>query len=136
MARGTGKSGIAVGEEHVQRLITVLERYEAKPLPRYGTEVNLSLLARECGFDRKIFQTNPRCIELLDFADQADRNRDLDKLGQAELKREDRDKTDKDRAELESQNLRLMAEIGSLRHELERLRRLESHMAETGKFPF
>ena len=42
---------------------------------------------------------------------------------------------DRDRAELESQNLRLMAENASLKVDLERFRRLERLMADTGRLP-
>ena len=135
MARGTGKSGVVIAQEHVQRLAAVLEQYRDKPLPRYGTEVNQSVLARECGFDRKVFQTNPRCAALLSQADQTDRGQRLSQMDQAEFRREAKGKTDKDRANLEAQNLRLMAENMSLRLELERYRRLERLMAETGKMP-
>jgi hypothetical protein len=135
MAKGTGKSGVTVAEEHVQSLIAVLERYRERPLPRSGVELNKSAIARECGFDRKVFQTNPRCADLLDRAEREDRERHLNRMDQAELRREEAAKTDKDRAELEAQNLRLMAENASLRLDLERFRRLERLMAETGKLP-
>lgn len=137
MARGTGKNGQQVAQEHVQTLIAVLSRYEdsGTPLPRYGVELNQSRLASECGFDRKVFRNNPRCAELLDAADQKDRERNLNQLDQAELRREEKSKTDQGRVALEAENLRLLAEIAALRNELERFRRLERLMAQTGKLP-
>lgn len=137
MAKGTGKNGQQIAEENVQALVAVLAAYEAaaRPLPRYHGELNRSVLAQECGFDRKVFQTNPRCLALLEAADDGDRKRHLDALAQADLRREDNAKTDRDRAELEDRNLRLMAENSSLKIEVSRYRRLEALMAGTGKLP-
>lgn len=135
MVAGTGKNGQMVAEENVHTLIAVLDRYREKPLPRYHGELNKSRIAEEAGFDRKVFHTNPRCAQLLEAADEADRKRYLSKLMQAELAREDNAKVDNDRAALEAQNLRLMAENMSLRTEVERLRRLESLMIQTGRLP-
>ena len=124
MAKGTGKSGQEIGEEHVQRLIAVLDRYRSDqtPLPRYYSELNRSRLANECGFDRQIFRTNPRCAALLEAAEAEDRCKHLSRLDQAELKREEKGKVDEDRADLEAQILKLMAENASLKIELERFR--------------
>lgn len=135
MAKGTGKNGNQIAEEHVQTLIAVLDSYRDKALPRYGSEVNQSKLAKECGFDRAIFRTNPRCAELLEIADHADRQRFMTQLQQAEFRREERAKTDQDRADLEAMNLRLLAENAALRQEIERFRRLERLMADTGRLP-
>jgi hypothetical protein len=135
MARGTGKSGVELAQENVDALVEYLERQKGKPLPRYGVELNRSVIAKECGFDRKVFQTNPRCSRLLEDADIADRKVNLSGLDQAELVREEKGKIDRDRAELETQNLKLMAENASLRNELTRLKRLNALMAETGKLP-
>lgn len=65
MAKGTGKSGVEVAQEHVDALIDYLERNRGKPLPRYGVDLNRSLIAKECGFDRQVFRSNPRCAEIL-----------------------------------------------------------------------
>ncbi len=135
MAAGTGKSGREVAEENVQALVAVLSGYGDRPLPRYNGELNRSKLAEECGFDRKVFQTNPRCAQLVREAEEADRTRHLDQLARAELAHEDKAKLDADRAALEAQNLRLMVENASLRAELERFRRMERLMTETGKLP-
>jgi len=135
MAKGTGKSGVEVAQENVDALIDYLDRQKGKPLPRYGVELNRSAIAKACGFDRKVFQTNPRCAELLEKADAADREANLTRLEQAEAVREQKAKVDSDRAELEAQNLRLMAENAALRRELERWRRLNAVMAQTGKMP-
>ena len=135
MAAGTGKSGREVAEEHLQALVAVLATYRNKPLPRYNGELNRSKLAEECGFDRKIFKTNPRCAALIGDADSADRTLHVNALARAELTREDGAKIDADRSALEAQNLRLMAENASLRLELELLRRLERLMAATGRLP-
>jgi hypothetical protein len=135
MAKGTGKSGIEIAQENVDALVEYLERQNGKPLPRYGVEMNRSAIAKACGFDRKVFQTNPRCARLLDDADAADRKANLTRLEQAEATREQKAKVDRDRAELEAQNLRLMAENASLRREVERWRRLNRVMTETGRLP-
>lgn len=135
MPRSPGKNGPQLAEENVQALIAVLLRYEAAPLPRMHGELNRTAIAKLCGFDRKVFHTNPRCSQLLAEAEEADRRRHLNEFAQAELRREDKAKVDKDRADLEAQNLRLMAENASLLGELGRLRRLERIMTETGKLP-
>ncbi len=135
MPRSPGKNGPQLAEENVQALIGVLLRYKATPLPRMHGELNRTAIAKLCGFDRKVFQTNPRCSQLLAEAEEADRRRHLNEFAQAELRREDKSKVDKDRSDLEAQNLRLMAENASLLAELGRLRRLERIMTETGRLP-
>jgi len=135
MAKGSGKSGQQVAEEHARTLAAVLAAYADKALPRHGVDVNRSALATECGFDRKVFRDNPRCAVMLRDADELDRVHFLDGLTQAELKRDDKAKTDEDRAELETRILDLMAENASLKRELERFRRLERLMLDTGKLP-
>lgn len=135
MAAGTGKSGRQVAEEHVQRLIDVLARYEGKPLPRFYGEINRSALAAECKFDRKVFSTNPRCADLLQQAEKEDRKIHLQALDQAELAREEQSKTDKDRSALEARLLLLEAENSRLRAELRRFQAIEMVMAATGKLP-
>ncbi|WP_431269291.1 hypothetical protein [Dankookia sp. P2] len=103
MAKGSGKSGQQVAEEHVATLVEVLVRYAGAgiPLPRFHGELNRSALAAECGFDRKIFTTNPRCQELLRKADEEDRKRHLSALDQADFIREQESKIDEERARLE-----------------------------------
>ena len=135
MAPGTGKNGQQVAEEHVQALVEVLSGFGDAPLPRYHGELNRSTIAEMAGFDRKVFQTNPRCAHLLEEADRADRERHLNALTRAELVREDKSRVDRDRAALEAQNLRLNTELASMRTELDRLRRLERVMCATGKLP-
>lgn len=135
MARGTGKSGIEIAQEHVDALIDYLERCRDKPLPRYGVDLNKSVIAKECGFDRQVFRTNPRCAEILGKADEQDRKANLTRLEQAEAVREQKLRTDADQMALEEENLRLLAENASLRHELERLKRLSAVIAETGRLP-
>jgi hypothetical protein len=135
MAKGTGKSGIEIAHENVDALIEYLEGQRGKPLPRYGVELNRSAIAKACGFDRKVFQTNPRCARILDEADAADQKVNLTRLEQAEAAREQKGKVDTDRAELEAQNLRLMAENASLHREMERWRRMNALMTETGRLP-
>lgn len=137
MASGTGKSGQQVAEENVQKLLDYLEDLEARgePLPRRAGELNRSEIARICGFDRNVLRTNPRCKALLEDADQADRKRHYDRLHQAEMRREEKAKVERDRTALEEQNLKLMAENASLRREVDRLRRVESLILQTGKLP-
>ncbi|MBB3146382.1 hypothetical protein FHS21_002797 [Phyllobacterium trifolii] len=135
MARGKGKSGIEVAQEHVDSLIEYLEQRKDQPLPRYGVDLNKSIIARECGFDRQVFRTNPRCNEILREADAIDRKADMTRLEQAEAIREQKAKTEGDQMALEETNLRLLAENASLLRELERLKRLSAVMAETGRLP-
>ncbi|MCG5481592.1 hypothetical protein [Sinorhizobium alkalisoli] len=135
MARGTGKSGVEIAQEHVDALIEYLERHKDKPLPRYGVDLNKSIIAKECGFDRQVFRTNPRCAEILRDADDRDRKVNLTRLDQAAAVREQKAKTDADQMALEEENLRLLAENASLRRELDRLKRLSAVIAETGRLP-
>lgn len=135
MASGTGKSGQQVAEEHVQALVEVLSGFGDTALPRYHGELNRSTIASMAGFDRKVFQTNPRCARIMEEADQADRERHLNALTRAELDREAKARVDHDRSALEAQNLRLMTEMASMRTEFERLKRLERVMCATGKLP-
>ncbi|MDX0298014.1 hypothetical protein GOC49_04725 [Sinorhizobium meliloti] len=135
MARGTGKSGVEVAQENVDALIEYLERHKDDPLPRYGVDLNKSLIAKECGFDRKVFQTNPRCAEILSNADDRDRKANLTRLKQAEADREQKAKVDGNQMALEEENLRLKAENASLRRDLDRMKRLSAVIAETGRLP-
>ncbi|RUW64423.1 hypothetical protein [Mesorhizobium sp. M4B.F.Ca.ET.049.02.1.2] len=135
MARGTGRSGVEVAQKHVDALIQYLELHKNDPLPRYGVDLNKSIIAKECGFDRQVLRTNPRCAEILRSADEKDRKANLSRLEQAEAIREQKAKSDSDQLALEEQNLRLLAENAALRRELERLTRLSAIMAETGRLP-
>ncbi|MQW64028.1 hypothetical protein GHK33_15700 [Sinorhizobium meliloti] len=135
MARGTGKSGVEIAQEHVDALIEYLERHKDEPLPRYGVDLNKSIIAKECGFDRQVFRTNPRCAEILRDADGQDGKVNLTRLEQAEVVREQKSKTGADQMALEEENLRLLAENASLRRELDRLKRLSAVIAETGRLP-
>lgn len=135
MAKGTGKSGVEVAQEHVDSLIEYLERHKDEPLPRYGVDLNKSIIAKECGFDRQVFRTNPRCAEILSNADDRDRKANLTRLEQAEADREQKAKVDGNQMALEEENLRLKAENASLRRDLDRLKRLSAVIAETGRLP-
>lgn len=135
MARGTGKSGVEIAQEHVDALIEYLERRKDEPLPRYGVDLNKSLIAKECGFDRQVFRTNPRCADILEKADEKDRTANLSRLEQAEADREQKAEVDGNQMALEEENLRLKAENASLRRDLERLKKLSAVIAETGRLP-
>lgn len=135
MARGSGKSGIELSQEHVDALVRFLEENRGKPLARYGVELNKTLIARCCGFDRQVFRTNPRCAELLMQADQIDRKSHLPKVEQAEAVREQKGKVEAEQQALEEQNLRLMVENAALRREIERWRGLSAIMAQSGRLP-
>ncbi|MBX5154293.1 hypothetical protein HJB78_25555 [Rhizobium lentis] len=135
MARRTGKSGVEIAKEHVDALIEYLERHKDEPLPRYGVDLNKSIIAKECGFDRQVFRTNPRCAEILRDADDRDRKASLSRLEQVEAIRDQKAKADAGQMALEDENLRLLAENASLRRELERLTRLSAVIAETGRLP-
>lgn len=135
MAKGSGKSGVEVAQEHVDALIEYLERHKEEALPRYGVDLNKSLIAKECGFDRQVFRTNPRCAEILGNADDRDRKANLTRLEQAEADREQKAKVDGNQMALEEENLRLKAENASLRRDLDRMKRLSAVIAETGRLP-
>jgi hypothetical protein len=135
MAAGTGKSGRQVADEHAAKLAGVLARYGGGPLPRFNGELNRSALAVECGFDRKVFATNPRCADLLRAADDADRTAHMTALARAELVREGRSKTDTDRSALEARVLFLEAEVSRLKGELRAYDAIERIMTATGKLP-
>ncbi|QSZ56678.1 hypothetical protein PCC82_06070 [Agrobacterium deltaense] len=135
MARGTGKSGVEIAQEHVDALIEYLERHKEEPLPRYGIDLNKSVIAKECGFDRQVFRTNPRCAEILSNADDRDRKANLTRLEQSEADREQKAKVDGNQMALEEENLRLKAENASLRRDLDRMKRLSAVIAETGRLP-
>lgn len=135
MARGTGKSGVEIAQEHVDALIEYLERHKEEPLPRYGIDLNKSVIAKECGFDRQVFRTNPRCAEILSGADDRDRKANLTRLEQAEADREQKAKVDGNQMALEEENLRLKAENAALRRDLDRFTRLSAVIAETGRLP-
>ncbi len=135
MARGTGKSGVEIAQEHVDALIEYLQQQKDTPLPRYGVDLNKSLIAKECGFDRQVFRTNPRCAEILNSADDRDRKANLTRLEQVEADRDQKAKEDGDQMALEEENLRLKAENASLRRDLDRMKRLSAVIAETGRLP-
>lgn len=135
MARGTGKSGVEVAQEHVDALQEYLENLGDNPLPRYGIDLNKSVIAKECGFDRQVFRTNPRCAEILNGADDRDRKANLTRLEQAEVDREQKAKVDGNQMALEEENLRLKAENAALRRDLDRFTRLSAVIAETGRLP-
>lgn len=135
MARGTGKSGVEIAQEHVDALLEYLENLGDNPLPRYGVDLNKSVIAKECGFDRQVFRTNPRCAEILSGADDRDRKANLTRLEQAEADREQKAKIDGNQMALEEENLRLKAENASLRRDLDRMKRLSAVIAETGRLP-
>lgn len=112
-----------------------MERHKDEPLPRYGVDLNKSIVAKECGFDRQVFRTNPRCAEILRDADDRDRKANLSRLEQAEAVRKQKAKTDAGQMALEEENLQLLAENASLRRELDRLKSLSAVIAETGGLP-
>lgn len=130
-------AGRAAAKENVASLRRYLEDAEEKgaPLPRRGGSLNMSAIAKAIGVNRQVLYQNPECAALLDEYDQADQKRNLSKLDQAAIARENKAKVDKERSELEADNLALRARIASMDTELERLRRLEALMAETGKLP-
>ncbi|WP_424631412.1 hypothetical protein [Bradyrhizobium sp. SYSU BS000235] len=135
MGKSSRRSGIQLAQANYNALKTYLESHQGKSLPRYGVELNQSAIAKACGFDRKVFQTNPRCRRLLEEAEKGSRPASLSKIEVAEASRERNAKVDAERAQLESLNLRLMAENASLRRELERWRRLNDIMTLSGRLP-
>ena len=135
MARGSGKSGVAVAEEHFQALRAYLQANKGVPLPRTGAELNKSAIARACGFDRQVFRTNPRCAQLLAAADGADPKNGETAFSKAQEARETIAKSDREMLALEEQNVRLMVENAALRRELDRYRQLSAMIAQTGRLP-
>lgn len=129
------KSGIQVAQEHVDALIDFLEAHAHEPLPRFGVELNKTAIARECGFDRQVFRTNPRCRALVEEADARDREQHHDRLTQAEFERERKGQSDKDRHALEERILKLAVENRALKHELQRFRQLQDVLLRTGRIP-
>jgi len=130
-----GKNGAMIAQEHVDALVEYLEAMRGRPLPRRGAELNKTLVARACGFDRQVFRTNPRCANILAKADEDDRITHLDRLAQGELKREERSASDAQMHAMEDKLLRATAENRSLKQRLERLLRLEALLVETGRLP-
>lgn len=129
------KSGIQVAQEHVDALIDFLEAHANGPLPRFGLELNKTAIARECGFDRQVFRTNPRCRALIEEADTKDREQHHDRLTQAEFERERKGQSDKDRYALEERILKLAVENRALKQELQRFRQLQEVLLRTGRIP-
>lgn len=62
------RSGRAVGEENVSRLMTYLNSLEQEGtgVPMSGGKPNLSAIALACGFDRQVLYKNPACRSLLE----------------------------------------------------------------------
>ncbi|MDI7923102.1 hypothetical protein [Ferirhizobium litorale] len=135
MARVTGKSGVTIAQEHVDALIEYLEAMQGRPLPRRDVELNRTAIARECGFDRQVFRTNPRCARLLADADEKDRIAYLDGLAQGELAREQKGAVDARQHALEEKLLRLAAQNLALQRRIDQLSRLEALLTETGRLP-
>lgn len=129
------KSGIQIAQEHVDALIDFLEAHSNEPLPRFGLELNKTTIARECGFDRQVFRTNPRCRALIEEADRKDRAQHHDRLTQAEFERERKGQSDKDRHALEERILKLAVENRALKQELQRFRQLQEVLLRTGRIP-
>ncbi|SCM68316.1 DUF6262 family protein [Donghicola eburneus] len=62
----TAKSGAELGKENAARLEDYLASVES--LPTRGGKINVTAIARACGFDRQVLYTNPACKALLDAA--------------------------------------------------------------------
>ena len=60
------KSGAALGRENVARLEDYLAN--VKSLPTRAGKVNVTAIARACGFDRQVLYSNPACKILLEAA--------------------------------------------------------------------
>lgn len=60
------KSGADLGRENAARLADYLASIDV--LPSRGGKVNVSQVARACGFDRQVLYNNPSCKALLDTA--------------------------------------------------------------------
>lgn len=136
---GSALSGAAAGAENVRRLRSYLDDLAEKglPLPERQGRVNISAVAIACGFDRQVLYKNPAAKEMLAQAEA--------KLGLDHGDGDDQDEEDKpavrtpdprDRRihKLEQENAALRAEAAGLRERLRRLRHVEEHMTETGRW--
>lgn len=132
-------SGAAAGAENVRRLRAYLDDLEAGglALPVRQGRVNVSAVALACGFDRQVLYKNPSAKEMLS---EAEARLGLDR-GDGEDAAEDEkpavrtpDQRDRRIHKLEQENAALRAEATGLRERLRRLRHVEEHMTETGRW--
>lgn len=62
----TAKSGAELGRENAVRLEDYLANIKA--LPTRAGKINVTAIARACGFDRQVLYSNPACKALLEAA--------------------------------------------------------------------
>ena len=130
-------SGAAAGAENVRRLRAYLNDLQKQglPLPVRQGKVNVSAVALACGFDRQVLYKNPAAKEMLEEAEvalgiepEAGGTDDKKPIVRGPDKRDRRIHT------LEQENAALRAEVAGLRERLRRVRHVEDHMAETGRW--
>lgn len=152
------KNGIQLGEENYIKFYNWFhEREKSLKLSEYffRGKLNKSLIAVECGFDRKVFHTNPAVFELFrklesDLSISISSNECFiaDVLDAPHVKSSTphvsdlhvqklnvlNDKLNKRLKILEERNASLSAEIVVLRFKLNKLCHIENHLAKTGLF--
>lgn len=62
-----GKSGAELAKEYAQRLRSYLLSVDRPPMR--GGRVNMTAVAKACGFDRQVLYTNPACRALIQKLD-------------------------------------------------------------------
>ncbi|MGX9982575.1 hypothetical protein [Methylobacterium fujisawaense] len=130
-------SGAVAGAENVRRLRAYLDELQAQdlPLPVRQGKVNVSAIALACGFDRQVLYKNPAAKEMLAEVEaalgvEAEADEDEDEKPSVRTP----DKRDRRIHTLEQENAALRAEVAGLRERLRRVRHVEEHMAETGRW--
>ncbi|KQQ45674.1 hypothetical protein ASF58_19050 [Methylobacterium sp. Leaf125] len=130
-------SGAAAGAENVRRLKAYLDGLAAQQmsLPVRQGRVNVSAVALSCGFDRQVLYKNSVAKEMLA---QAEAELGLDReVAEAEDDKppvRPTDQRDRRIHKLEQENASLRAEVVGLRERLRRVRHVEEHMADTGRW--
>lgn len=136
---GEPLSGAAAGAENVRRLRSYLDDLAEKRLrlPERQGRVNVSAVALACGFDRQVLYKNPAAKGMLAEAEAA---LGLDRGGGGSQDEDEKptvrspDQRDRRIHKLEQENAALRAEVVGLRERLRRVRHVEQHMTETGRW--
>jgi len=132
-------SGAAAGAENVRRLKLYLDDLlkNGLPLPERQGRVNISAVALACGFDRQVLYKNPAAKVMLA---QAEAELGLDRSDGDNQDEDEKpavrtpDQRDRRIHKLEQENAALRAEAAGLRERLRRLRHVEEHMTQTGRW--
>lgn len=140
MAEGRRLSGAQQGAENVARLQKYVATLKAagRPLPAVRGKLNLTAIAKACGFDRGVFYDNVAAAAVVDeAAAELGIEGIAHRLETAPIREEDdlvRSLRERIRR-LEQDKAALTAEVQGLRARLRRTEHLEEHMVETGWLP-